>query len=53
MNVLEDNIIFLIWLAWVLFKFYPNHKQRIQSGALLKMPPPSCSMEEFGVDIQK
>ena len=28
MKVFEDNIIFLVWAAWVLFNFYLKQKQR-------------------------
>ena len=53
MNVGIDCIIFLISAAWVLFNFYLNRKQRIQSGTLQKFLPPSPSMKEFCLDIEK
>ena len=52
MNVLEDRIIFFVWVAWILFNFYYKQKS-IQSGALMTMPTPFPSMEEFCLDVQK
>ena len=39
--------------TWVLFNFILNKNKDFQSGALLKIPLSSPSMEEFGLDIQK
>ena len=52
MKVLE-HYIFLIWTDGF-FKIVILSKNRhFQSGALLKIPPSSPSMEEFGLDIRK
>ena len=47
-NILEDCIIFLIWLTLILSK-----NKCFQSGFLLKMPFSSPSMNIFGLDMQK
>ena len=53
-NVLEDYMIFLVWAQprfCLIFTFSKN--KVLQSGALLKMPPSSPSIKEFGSDDQK
>ena len=50
MNMLEGWIVFLIWEAWVLIFILIKN---FQSEALLKMPPSSPFMEEFGLCTQK
>ena len=53
-NVLEDYMIFLVWAQprfCLIFTFSKN--KVLQSGALLKMPPSSPSIKEFGSGDQK
>ena len=50
MNFLEYYIVFLMWAALILI-FILSKNKGFQSGALLKMPPLSPCMKEFGVDI--
>ena len=53
MPVLEVCIIFLIWASWALVNFILGKNKGFQSGTLLKMPPSTPSMEEFGLYLQK
>ena len=49
MKVIEGYIIFLVWTAWILFKFFILNKNKgFRSGNLLKMSPLSPFMKEFG-----
>ena len=53
MNVFEDCIIVLIRAALALFDFYLKQKKGFRFEFLVKIPTPSPSTEEFGLDIQK
>ena len=54
MNALKNCIVLFFGVAsFGLIKIISSKNKGFQSGALLKIPPSSPSMQEFGLDIQK